>query len=261
MPGPAAPASPFDLTGHVALVTGGNGGIGLGIAAGLAAAGATVCIWGRTESRNEEAAARLRELGGEVLAVRCDVSRPEQVDAAIATTVGELGRVDSCFANAGVPPRGTRFLDLGAEEFQAVLAVNLQGAFLTLQAAARDMVRRGEPGSLVGVSSLAALSGQPRGQHYAASKAGLIAIVDSCAVELAKFGIRANSILPGWVESRLTEEVFSQPAVIDRVLTRIPAQRWGRPGDFAGIAVYLASPASEYHTADTFLIDGGYRVF
>jgi NAD(P)-dependent dehydrogenase (short-subunit alcohol dehydrogenase family) len=253
--------NPFDLSGHVALVTGGNSGIGLGMAEGLAAAGASVCIWGRTEERNEVARERIAGHGGEVAAVRCDVSSAEEVEAAFAATLERFGRIDSCFACAGVGPGGQRFLDMTQEEFRRVLAVNLDGAFLTLQGAARDMVERKEGGSLVGVASLAALSGQPRGQNYAASKGGLVSMVNSCAVELAKNGIRANSILPGWVESAMTEVALASEPFVERVLPRIPARRWGTPADFAGIAVYLASPASEYHTGDSFLIDGGYRAF
>lgn len=253
--------NPFDLSGHVALVTGGNSGIGLGMAEGLAAAGASVCIWGRTEERNEAARERIAAHGGEVLAVRCDVSSTEDVEAAFAETLERLGRIDSCFACAGVGPGGQRFLEMTPEEFDRVLAVNLTGAYLTLQGAASDMVERGEGGSLVGVASLAALSGQPRGQNYAASKGGLIAMVNSCAVELAKHGIRANSILPGWVESAMTEGILGAQPFVERVLPRVPARRWGTPADFAGVAVYLASPASSYHTGDSLLIDGGYRAF
>jgi NAD(P)-dependent dehydrogenase (short-subunit alcohol dehydrogenase family) len=253
--------SDFDLAGQVVLVTGGNSGIGLGMAEGLARAGADVCIWGRNVERNEEARQRIAAHGVRAHAVACDVGDPDQIDAACAETVRELGKIDTCFANAGRPPLGNRFVDLTLEEFRAVLAVNLDGAFLTLQAAARDMIAREEGGSLVGIASLAALSGQPRGQHYAASKGGLIAMVNSCAVELARYGIRANSILPGWIESAMTDEMLASAPMVERVLPRIPARRWGTPDDFAGIAVYLASDVSRYHSGDSFLIDGGYRVF
>jgi NAD(P)-dependent dehydrogenase (short-subunit alcohol dehydrogenase family) len=253
--------SDFDLTGKVVLVTGGNSGIGLGMAEGLARAGADVCIWGRNAARNDEARRRIAEHGARAHAIACDVSDPEQIEAAFAETLRELGKIDSCFANAGTPPLGNRFVDLTLEEFRAILAVNLDGAFLTLQGAARDMVARDEGGSLVGIASLAALSGQPRGQHYAASKGGVIAMINSCAVELARYGIRANSILPGWIESAMTDEMLASQPMLDRVLPRVPARRWGKPDDFAGIAVYLASDVSSYHSGDSFLIDGGYRVF
>jgi len=250
----------FDLTGHVAVVTGGNGGIGLGMAEGLAKAGADVAIWGRTAERNAAARERLEAHGRRVLALEVDVADGAQVDDAFARTVEKLGRLDSCFANAGVGSGATPFLEMSLDEFRRVTSVNLEGAFLTLQGAARHMADNGG-GSLVGVASLAALEGQPRGQHYGASKGGRVAMTRACAVELARFGIRANAILPGWIETRMTEGFLEAEPVVDRVLRRVPARRWGQPDDFAGLAVYLASPASAYHSGDAIVVDGGYRVF
>jgi NAD(P)-dependent dehydrogenase (short-subunit alcohol dehydrogenase family) len=251
----------FDLSGHVAVVTGGNSGIGLGMAEGLARAGADISIWGRTAERNAAARERLAAHGTRVQALECDVSDPAAVDAAFAKVVAELGGVDSCFANAGVGSGGTPFVDMTLEEFRRVTSVNLEGAFLTLQGAARRMVAGGDGGSLVGIASLAAIEGQPRGQHYAASKGGLVSMIRACAVELARFGIRANAILPGWIETPMAEGFLHAEPVIDRVLKRVPARRWGRPDDFAGAAVYLAGPASAYHSGDALIVDGGYRVF
>ena len=254
-------AKPFDLTGHVAVVTGGTSGIGLGMAEGLARAGADVSVWGRNEERNERAREQLAAHGTRVLALRCDVSHPDDVDAAFAETVRELGRIDSCFANAGVAPDPAPFLEKSLKDFRATLAVNLEGAFLTFQGAARQMVAQGDGGSLVGIASLAAVSGQPRGQQYAASKGGLVSMVRSCAVELARHQIRANAILPGWIDTPMAEGWATAPAFLDRVLPRVPMRRWGTPEDFAGLAVYLASPESRYHTGDAMMMDGGYRVF
>jgi NAD(P)-dependent dehydrogenase (short-subunit alcohol dehydrogenase family) len=254
-------AKPFDLTGHVAVVTGGTSGIGLGMAEGLARAGADVAVWGRNEERNARAQAQLAAHGTRVLAVRCDVSHPDDVDAAFAETVRELGRIDSCFANAGIGPDPAPFLEKSLEDFRRTIAVNLEGAFLTFQGAARQMVAQGEGGSLVGIASLAAVSGQPRGQQYAASKGGLVSMVRSCAVELARHQIRANAILPGWIDTPLGESWSSSPAFLERVLPRVPMRRWGTPEDFAGLAVYLASPESRYHTGDAMVMDGGYRAF
>jgi NAD(P)-dependent dehydrogenase (short-subunit alcohol dehydrogenase family) len=251
----------FDLKDHVALVTGGNGGIGLGMAEGLAKAGADVAIWGRTAERNAEARERLAVHGTRVLALECDVSDPAAVDAAFAQTISELGRLDSCFANAGVGSGGTPFLDMRLDEFRRVTSVNLEGAFLTLQGAARHMVSSGSGGSLVGIASLAAIEGQARGEHYAASKGGLVSMIRSIAVELARHSIRANAILPGWIETRMTAGFLDAEPVIDKVLKRVPARRWGKPEDFAGAAVYLASPLSQYHSGDALIVDGGYRVF
>src|SRR3954464_1469989 len=255
----------FDLTGHVALVTGGNSGIGLGMARGLVQAGADVAIWGTNEAKNEAAAAELDELasaaGSRVFALRCGVGDDEEGDAAFAATVDALGRVDSCFANAGVPGGGSGFIDMTTEEWRRVMRVNMDGAFFTLRAAARHMVERGEGGSLVGTASLAVLQGQPRGQHYAASKGGLVAMIKACAVELARYGIRANALLPGWIETPMASPALNWDRFRDRVLPRVRVGGGCFPADLAGIAVYLASPASAYHTGDSFLIDGGYAIF
>ncbi|TCP50075.1 NAD(P)-dependent dehydrogenase (short-subunit alcohol dehydrogenase family) [Tamaricihabitans halophyticus] len=252
--------SPFDLTDHVSLVTGGNSGIGLGMAEGLAAAGAKVCIWGTNAERNDRAVTRLREYGT-AQAVQCDVGEPDQVERAMARTIEEFGRVDSCFANAGVGSAGKPFLNTELSEFRRVTRVNLDGAFLTLQAAAAQMVAQGTGGSLVGTASLAARQGQPRGQAYAASKAGLVAMMQAIAVELAKHKIRANSILPGWVSTPLADPALESEGFQRRVLPRMPVRRWGDPTDFRTIAVYLASPASAFHTGDSLTIDGGYVMF
>lgn len=256
-----ASAGPFDLGGHVAVVTGGNSGIGRGIAAGLAGAGADVAIWGRNRERNRQAADELSRHGTRIVDVACDVSDPAAVDAAVAQTLEALGRIDSCFANAGGGELRSTFVDMSLEEFRRIVSVNLEGAFLTLQGAARHMIDRGGGGSLVGISSLAAVEGMARGQHYAAAKAGLVALMRSCAVELAPHGIRANAILPGWIETPATERAFAQESLQRNVLRRIPARRWGEPADFAGPAIYLASAASAYHTGDELIVDGGYRVY
>lgn len=250
----------FELSGHVALVTGGNGGIGLGFADGLARAGADVAIWGTNEEKNKAAVVRLEQHGGRVAAFCCDVGDEAEVDAAFAATVHEFGKVDSCFVNAGVGGRGTPFVETSLDEWHRVLRVNLDGAFLTFRAAARHMIKRGEGGSLVGTASIAALHGQPRGEHYAASKGGLVAMVRALAVELARHGIRANSVLPGWVETAMTEPLTSWERFNEAVTARIPVKRWGVPEDFSAVAVYLASAASAYHTGDMFVIDGAYTI-
>jgi NAD(P)-dependent dehydrogenase (short-subunit alcohol dehydrogenase family) len=253
--------SMFDLHGRVALVTGGNRGIGLGMAAALAEHGADVAIWGTNAGRNAEAREQLVVHGTEVLDLVCDVGDQDQVEAAFAKTVDALGKVDSCFANAGVGGQARSFLEMSAEEWRRVLRINLDGAFFTLQAAVRHLVDRGDGGSLVVMTSASAFMGQQRGEHYGASKAGLIALMKAIAVEHARHGIRANAILPGWTETDMTAPAFGWDKFVANVLPRIPLRRWGQPDDFGGIAVYLASDASRYHTGDTFVIDGGYLSF
>lgn len=255
-------AHPFDLSGKVALVTGGNAGIGLGMALALAGAGADIAIWGTNEARNDAARAELERSGRRVLALRCDVGDEHAVIAAFDRTVAELGRVDGCFANAGVSGRGlSSFLDMTTEEWNRVLRVNLHGAFYTFRTAAKHMVHRGEGGVLVGTASLAAIEATPRSEHYAASKGAMISMVRAMAVEFARHRIRAHAILPGWIETDMTANAIANPKFHDNVLPRIPMRRWGTGADFGGIAVYLMSDASAYHTGDSFVIDGGYSLF
>ncbi len=252
----------FTLKGKVALITGGNSGIGLGMAEGLARAGADVCIWGTNQEKNEVARQRLEAHGGRVLALRCDVSDEAQVADAFEQTVRHLGKVDSCFANAGVGGGSALpFYEQPTEAWRRVWAVNLDGAFFTLRAAAKHMVERGEGGRLVGTASSSVMDGAPRGQAYAGSKAALVAAMRGLAVELARFSITANVITPGWIETPMTARSVGNEKFESNVIRRVPFRRWGTGEDFAGIAVYLASDASRYHTGDTFVIDGGYARF
>lgn len=255
----------FDLTDKVALVTGGNGGIGLGMAEALAQAGASVAIWGTNEDKNAAAVERL-SIYGEAAAFRCNVADPGEVAAAMSATLSRFGRLDGCFANAGVSGRGARsFLEITPEEWRRVLSVNLDGVFHTYQAALRHMVERaeaGDPGGrLVAVSSLASVSGAARNEHYAASKGALNAMTYALAVEYARHGITANAILPGWIETDMTEKTMANEKFAKAAGGRIPMRRWGAPADFGGIAVYLMSDASAYHTGQLLQIDGGYFRF
>ncbi len=235
------------------------------MAQAVADAGAEVCIWGTNADKNAAAMAQLREAGTKVHALRCDVADAAQVEDSFAATLAHFGRVDACFANAGVSARRKSFFDISPEEWRRVMSVNLDGTFHTFQAAARHMVARagnGDAGGrLIATSSLAVLSGAARNEHYAATKGGVIAMVRALAVELARYRITANAILPGWIETDMTSDAMNRDKFVDAVLPRIPARRWGRPADFGGIAVYLASDASAYHSGDSFLIDGGYFLF
>jgi NAD(P)-dependent dehydrogenase (short-subunit alcohol dehydrogenase family) len=254
------------LTGHVAVVTGGNRGIGLGLAEGLAHAGATVALWARDPERNAEACARLDRLGaeagagGRALAITCDVSDEAQVEAAMEATVAAEGKVDSLFANAGVGGV-VPFVDMTLDEWRRVMAVNLDGAFLTLRAAARHFVDRGEGGSLVAVSSVSAIHGAPAMEHYAASKTALLALVRGLAVELARHRVRCNALLPGWTDTEMIEPGKANERWVDATLRRTPVRRWGVPGDFGELAAYLADPALVFHTGDSIVVDGGYSIF
>ncbi|HYC01141.1 MAG TPA: SDR family oxidoreductase [Candidatus Limnocylindrales bacterium] len=250
----------FNLRGHVAVVTGGNGGIGLGMARGLAKAGASIAVWGRNLEKNARAVADLDALGAPAAAFPVDVADEAQVVRAMKETLERFGRVDSCFANAGVG-RAVAFTDMTVSDWDSVTGINLTGAFLTFREAIRHMRARGGGGKLIAVASIGSLHGMPRQAHYSASKAGICALVRSLAVECARDGIQANAILPGWIETDMTETARAWEKLSETVVHRTPARRWGRPEDFEGIAVYLASHASDFHTGDTLRVDGGYAIF
>ena len=257
-------SSLFNLAGKTALVTGGNGGIGLGFAQGVAKHGANVCIWGTNADKNAAALQALKGLGTKVHAIRCDVSDEADVAKSFAETLEVFGRVDACFANAGVGGGGP-FAELPTEQWRRVMSVNLDGLFFTLRAAAKHMKERAERGDqggrLIGTASLGALMGMPRGEAYAGTKGAVISIMQGLAVEFARYGITANSILPGHIATAMTEKTYANDKFRNAVMPRIPMRRWGDKSDFEGIAVYLMSDASAYHTGDSFLIDGGFRFF
>jgi NAD(P)-dependent dehydrogenase (short-subunit alcohol dehydrogenase family) len=255
---------PFDLSAKNVLITGGNSGIGLGMAEALAQAGAGVCIWGTNAEKNAAALDALKR-HGRAQAMLCNVADEKEVAARFAETLAAFGHIDACFANAGVGSDRQKakagFAGMDFEEWRRVLSVNLDGAFFTLRAAAKHLVERGQGGSLVVTSSLAAIMGQARGEHYAATKGAVIAMIRALAVEYGRDGIRANAILPGWIETPMTAKAFAWDRFRDAVLPRVPARRWGAKEDFGGIAVYLVSDASAYHSGDTFVIDGAYSLF
>ena len=256
----------FDLTGRVASITGGNSGIGLGMAEGLARAGCTISIWGRSAEKNEAARRQLENLAGEVEVRACDVTDRAQVERAFAETLEAQGRVDVCFANAGIGGGGRQsFLDRSEADWRRMFATNLDGAFHVFQVVGRHMRERaqaGDPfGRLVATSSMASLFGTANNEHYAATKAALNALVRALAVELARYGVTANAVLPGWIRSDMTEGLFGNEKFVANVIPRTPLRRFGEASDFAGIAVYLMSHASAFHTADTLVIDGGYSAF
>ena len=256
---------PFNLEGRVALITGGNGGIGLGMALGLAQSGAQVSIWGTNPKKNAKALEAIEATGVKASALVCDVSDEAQVNNCFAQTLETHGRVDGCFANAGIGGRGTGFDDMTREEWDRIISVNQSGVFYTFRAAARHMRERAEQGDafgrLVGTASLAAISGQARGEHYASTKGGLVSMIKALAVEYARYGVTAHTILPGWIETEMTEGAFSNDKFVENVSKRIPMRRWGQPDDFSALAIYIMSTASSYHTAETFLVDGGYFHF
>src|ERR1700716_3410400 len=239
----------FDRTGRTAVVTGGNGGIGLGIAQALHAEGCNVSIWGRNADKNKNAAASLASGKGKVDTQICDVSDPASVKAAMKATLDTFGRVDGCFANAGIGGGGRGALFGPTQE---------KGG----QVVAAERAEAGDKfGRLVATSSLASLFGTARNEHYAGTKAALNALCRALAVELARYGVTANAILPGWIKSDMTAGIMGNEKFVANVMPRIPVRRFGEPTDFGGIAVYIMSKAPSYQPADCFVIDGGYTAF
>ncbi len=259
-------AGDFDLSGRAAIVTGGNGGIGLAMAKALARAGCAVSIWGRNPEKNRAALAELAPSGAPVEARTCDVTDRAAIEGAFAGTLQAFGRVDGCFANAGVGPSFRQaFVDRTEDDWRKMFATNLDGVFHVFQVALRHMIRRAESGDrfgrLIATSSIASLFAAPRGEHYAATKAALNALIRALAVEHARYGVTANAILPGWTETEMTSGATHNEKFVANVMPRIPLRRFGEPDDFGGIAVYLMSALSSYHTGDCLVIDGGYSVF
>jgi NAD(P)-dependent dehydrogenase (short-subunit alcohol dehydrogenase family) len=258
--------APFDLTGKVCVVTGGNKGIGLGMVEALAASNAHVVIWGRKEADNAAAVKKASTLGtGTVKAWQVDVGEEAEVVKAMAEAEEEFGRIDSCIANAGVGRGAPAFEQMTIETWRYNERINAEGAFFTLREAGKSMVKRakaGDPGgSLVGTASLAGIEGAARNQAYAHTKGGLIAMMNAIATEYGRYGIRANSILPGWIATDMTEGGQGSDIFNSKVISRVPIRRWGEPEDFGGMAVYLSSDASKFHSGDTLIIDGGYSKF
>jgi len=183
----------------------------------------------------------------------------------MAHAAGALGRIDTVIANAGIGGGARSFSEMTIEIWRRVMSVNLEGAFFTCREACKHMVARaqaGDPGgSIVVTSSLSAISGAARNEAYASTKGAVISMIKAIAVEHARYGVRANCILPGWIATDMTAGAQESPAFAQKVIPRVPARRWGKPEDFGGIAVYLASDASSYHSGDSFVIDGGYSIF
>lgn len=260
------PYAPFDLSNKTVLITGGNKGIGLGMAKAIATSNANVAIWGRNTQSNEDAVASLSDLGaGEIKSWQVDVSVEDAVIQAMAQTESWTGRIDCCVANAGAGFGAASFVEMSTETWRKNMAINLEGAFWTLREASKSMVERAKNGdlggSLVGIASLAAIEGTARNQAYAATKGGLISMIKAIAVEQARWGIRANAILPGWIATDMTERLQDNEVFEKKVISRVPIRRWGQPDEFGGLAVYLASDASSYHSGDVMVIDGGYSIF
>ncbi|MEW6644169.1 MAG: glucose 1-dehydrogenase [Pseudomonadota bacterium] len=252
-------ASPFDLSGKVAVVTGGNGGIGLGMARGLAAAGAAIAIVGRNAAKSNDAAAAIERDGGRAIALTADVTSRADAARMVKDTVAAFGRLDILVNNAGInirkPPQ-----NVPVEDWQQVIDTNLTSALLCAQAVYPAM-KAGGGGKIINIGSMLSIFGASFAPAYAASKGGIVQFTKSLACAWAPDNIQANAVLPGWIDTELTQAARQQvDGLHDRVLARTPAGRWGVPADLAGIAVFLASSASDFVTGTAIPVDGGYSV-
>jgi 2-deoxy-D-gluconate 3-dehydrogenase len=251
--------SPFDLTGRVALVTGGNGGIGLGIAKGLAQAGANVAIAGRNTAKNSAAVTELEALGVQAIAVQADVADEGSVDRMINSVSDRFGRIDILVANAGINVR-KQPEDYSLAEWHQIINANLTSLFLCANAVLPEFNKAGG-GKIITIGSMSSIFGGAIIGPYAASKGAVVQFTKSLAVSWAAHNVQANCILPGFIDTDLTRGGRqSAPAMFAKVVERTPAGRWGQPEDLAGLAVFLASPASNFITGTAIPADGGYSV-
>jgi len=247
----------FDLTGKVAVITGGNGGIGLGIAMGLAGAGANIVIAARSVEKTAQALEDIRTLGVEAHGITVDVTQEPAIQRMVTSTIDHMGRLDILVNNSGIAVRAQP-QELTSAQWDSVVDVNLRGAFLASKEAYAQMVKAGG-GKVINVGSMYSIFGSDWGSPYAASKGGLVQLTKSLAVAWAKDNIQVNAVLPGWIVTDLTRGIQdADPNRYDNISRRIPTGRWGEPSELAGAAVFLASTASDYVTGATLAIDGGY---
>ena len=247
----------FDLTGKVAVVTGGNGGIGLGIAMGLAGAGANIVIAARSVEKTAQALEDIRTLGVEAHGITVDVTQEPAIQRMVTSTIDHMGRLDILVNNSGIAVRAQP-QELTAAQWDSVVDVNLRAAFLASKEAYAQMVKAGG-GKVINVGSMYSIFGSDWGSPYAASKGGLVQLTKSLAVAWAKDNIQVNAVLPGWIVTDLTRGIQdADPNRYDNISRRIPTGRWGEPSELAGAAVFLASTASDYVTGATLAVDGGY---
>jgi 2-deoxy-D-gluconate 3-dehydrogenase len=248
----------FDLTGRVAVVTGGNGGIGRGIALGLAEAGAAVAILGRNDEKNQRVLSELKVIGVPAIAVRLDVTNRDGLEPVLTQVEAELGGIDILVNNAGNVSLSGGVLNEKSEDWDNVIETQLNAVFLLSKLAARSMLKR-KGGKIINIGSMYSFFGSGLIPSYSAAKGGVIQLTKSMAIELAPHNIQVNAIAPGWIETDMTAPVHTMP-LNDEILARTPAGRWGQPEEVAGTAVYLASPASDFVTGETIRVDGGYAI-
>src|SRR5271154_225228 len=254
MRGPAL----FDLTGRVAVVTGGNGGIGRGIALGLALAGAAVAVLGRNDEKNQRVLSELKAIGVPSMAVKLDVTNRAGLEPALNKIERELGSLDILVNNAGNVSLSGGVLNEKPEDWDGVIETQLNSVFLLSKLAAKSMLTR-KSGKIINIASMYSYFGSALVPSYSAAKGAIVQLTKSMAIELAPHNIQVNAIAPGWIETDMTAPVKTMP-LNDEILARTPAGRWGQPEEVAGTAVFLASHASDFVTGTTIRVDGGYAI-
>ena len=250
-----------NLSEKVFVITGGNGGIGLGLAEGIAEAGGSIAVWARNEEKNAHAVKILEDIGVKAKSYVCDVSSEENVIATLASTVNDFGRLDGLFANAGRAGTGTPFVETSLEDWRNVTAVNLDGVFLCLREAAKQIISQGSGGSLVAVSSTSAIHGAAGNEAYGTAKTAVTGLVRALAVSLARFQIRVNCLLPGWTVTELASPAFENEYFREVTTKRTPVRRWADPSEFREVGAFLADPSQTFHTGQQVCVDGGYTIF
>jgi NAD(P)-dependent dehydrogenase (short-subunit alcohol dehydrogenase family) len=257
--------APFDLKGKSCLITGGSRGIGFAMAKALAASGADLMLWANQRASLTQAAEALQVYGTRVHTRLVDVAVENQIVREMQELRAEFPRLDAVIACAGIGQKETAFVELETSIFDKVQAVNLHGTMWTMREACKLMIQQAKEGqgggSLIGVASLAGRFGAPTMEGYAASKLAIEGLIRSLAVSMARYGVRANVVVPGWIATDMSRHYRDRPAINEHIIRRIPVRRWGTADDLGGIAVYLVSDASAYHTGDSLVIDGGYSVF
>ena len=248
----------FDLSGHVALITGGNGGLGLAMGKGLVKAGASVAIWGRNQAKNKAAVEALGALGGDAEAFACEVTDPVQIKAAFEATLARFGKVDSCFANAGGSGPTSMLHQLPDDQWSAFMDLNLNSVVMTYKAVIPHLLERRQGGKLIVTSSAAALLGTPLHAGYSTTKAAVVGLTRALAIELGRADIQVNAILPGYIETDMSLD--TSQAFRDACKRRSASGEVGKLEDMEGVAVFLASPESRFMTGQTLVLDGGQTI-
>jgi 2-dehydro-3-deoxy-D-gluconate 5-dehydrogenase len=254
-------SSLFDLSGRVAVVTGGNGGIGRGIALGLAEAGAAVAVLGRNDEKNQNVLSELKAIGVRSMALVVDVTNRAGLEPAINKVEKELGSVSILVNNAGTVSLSGGVMNEKPEDWDRVIETQLNSVFLLSRLAARSMIRQ-KSGKIINIASMLSFFGSGLIPSYSAAKGAIVQLTKSMAIEFAPNNIQVNAIAPGWIETDMTAPVrtAAMKAMNDEILARTPAGRWGQPKEVAGAAVYLASGASDFVTGETIRVDGGYAI-